>query len=88
MSSGVMTPCPPDSDLMKAWTAYQATDEFKDTLYWTTTETKMRKERAQELNVPPEANVATSFDREQRAKGQLWAAFMAGFGAAGGKVTF
>lgn len=88
MNNRPMAPCPPDSDLMKAWTSYQATDEFKDTLYWATTETLMRKERAQELNVSPEANVMNSVDREQRVKGQLWAAFMAGFGAAGGKVTF
>jgi hypothetical protein len=83
-----MAPCPPDSELMKAWNAYQAKDEFKDTLYWTTTETKMRRERAQELGIDPAANVASTIDREQRAKGSLWAAFMAGFAAAGGKVSF
>jgi hypothetical protein len=63
-------------------------DEFKDTLYWATTETKMRKERAQELGVDPALNIASTTDREQRAKGCLWAAFMAGFAAAGGKTTF
>lgn len=84
----VMTPAPADSDLMKAWNAYQETDDFKDSLYWATTETKMRKERAQELNVPPEANIANTVDRERMAKGSMWAAFITGFAAAGGKVSF
>ena len=88
MSGEAMMQCPPDSDLMKAWTAYQEADGFKDSLYWATTETVMRKERAQELNVPPENNVANATTREQYAKGALWAAFMAGFEAAGGRVRF
>lgn len=82
-----MTQCPPDHPLMKAWTAYQETDSFKDSLYWATTETVMRKERAQELGVDPTANVANAIQREQYAKGSMWAAFMAGFAAAGGKTS-
>jgi hypothetical protein len=88
MSSGAMAPCPVDSDLMKAWTAYQETEDFKNSVYWATTETRMRQERAEELNVPANANRATPYMREERAKGSLWAAFMAGFSAAGGKVSF
>ena len=86
--SEARAPCPPDSDLMKAWTKYQETDAFKDNLYWATTETVMRKERAQELGVDPAANVATGIHKEQRAKGCLWGAFLSGFEAAGGKVRF
>jgi hypothetical protein len=82
MSGGEMTACPPDSDLMRAWEKYQATDDFKNSLYWATTETVMRKERAAEQGVPPEANIASGVQREQYAKGSLWAAFVAGFGAA------
>lgn len=86
--SEAMTPCPPDSDLMKAWNAYQETEDFKNTLYWATTETKMRPERAEELGIDPLANRPTSEDRQRTATGSLWASFMAGFEAAGGKVTF
>lgn len=88
MTDGAMTQCPPGSDLMKAWNAYQEKDDFKNSLYWATTDTKMRKERAQELGIDPADNVATSADREARAQGSMWAAFLAGFEAAGGKVRF
>lgn len=83
-----MTLCPPDSDLMKAWNAYQETEDFKNTLYWATAETRMRPERAQEVGLDPTANVATPEMLVERRKGSLWAAFMAGFNAAGGKVRF
>jgi hypothetical protein len=76
-----MQQCSPDSPLMKAWNAYQDSDAFKDNLYWATTSTIMREERAQELGILPEMNVATGIQREQRAKGCLWGAFMAGFNA-------
>lgn len=72
---------PKDHPLMKAWTAYQETDDFKNSLYWATANTVMTKERAQELGVPPEQNQASDIQREQYAKGSLWAAFMAGFTA-------
>lgn len=75
---------PDDHPLMKAWETYQNTDGFKDSLYWATTPTVMRKERAQEHGVEPEDNVANPIQREQYAKGSLWAAFMAGWQASGG----
>lgn len=83
-----MSPCPPDSPLMKAWEAYQATDDFKNTLYWASAETRMRPERAQELGLDPTANVATPEMLAERRKGSLWGAFMAGFNAAGGQTSF
>jgi hypothetical protein len=85
MSERAMAPCPTDSDLMKAWNAFQDQDAFKDHLYWATTETKMRKGRAQELGVDPTSNAATSEDRERNLKGVMWGCFMAGFAAAGGR---
>lgn len=88
MSEGAMAPCPSDSDLMKAWNAYQETDDFKDSLYWASTDTVMRQERAQELGVQPDANVANSIQKEEHVKGALWAAFLRGFEAAGGQVRF
>lgn len=84
----VVTQCPPDSDLMKAWTKYEDTEDFKTSLYWATTETVMRPERAEELKIDPTANQATPEHRKNYAKGAMWAAFMAGFAAAGGKVRF
>lgn len=83
-----MTQCPPDSDLMKAWTGYQETDDFKNTLYWATTRLRMRQERAAEIGLDPAANVVTDEVRQHYAVGSLWASFMAGFAAAGGKVSF
>ncbi len=69
---------------MKAWNTYKEADNFKNSLYWATTQTRMRAERAAEHGVDPEANVATDEMRQQRAEGSLWAAFMAGWFAAGG----
>lgn len=88
MSSEAMGPCPPDSDLMKAWNAYKATEDYSNSHFWATTEKRTRPERATEMGLDPMANVATPEMREQRIEGSLWAAFMAGFAAAGGKVSF
>lgn len=88
MTESAMGPCPVDSDLMKAWKAYQATNDFQNTSFWATTSLKTRPERAAEIGLDPTANVATDEDRNRNIQGSLWAAFMAGFGAAGGKVTF
>lgn len=88
MTESAMTPCPDDSDLMKAWKAYQATDDFKNSSFWANTSLKTRPERAVEIGLDPQANVATDEDRQRNVQGSLWAAFMAGFAASGGKVTF
>lgn len=88
MTERAMAPCPPNSDLMKAWNAYQGTEDFKNTLYWATTENRMRPERAEELGVDPHTNVASPELLADYRKGSLWAAFVAGFAAAGGKTTF
>jgi hypothetical protein len=86
MACNPQTQCPPDSSLMKAWTAYQETESFKNSLYWAMTEFVMRQERADELGVMNQR--ATPSHREQTVKGSLWASFMAGFAAAGGKISF
>lgn len=78
MPSGASAPCPADHPRMIAWNAYQQSEDFKNTLHWakqniviTTAETA------------PEANrVNPEEGRDRRAKGSLWAAFMAGFAAA------
>lgn len=80
-----MSQCPPESDLMKAWNAYKETESYKNSLYWASTDLRMRQERAAERGIPPEANRATPEMRRQYAEGSLWAAFMNGWDAAGGK---
>jgi putative SOS response-associated peptidase YedK len=69
---------------MKAWSAYQETDEFKNAFKWVTAEQR----RALPKFYDKEANAVTEEQRDQWAQGSMWAAFMAGFEAAGGKVRF
>lgn len=83
-----MAPCPADSDLMKAWNAHKESEEYRNSFYWATTELRMRQECADEHGVPPEANRITPEIRQRNVEGSLWAAFLAGFSAAGGKVRF
>lgn len=82
------SPCPPDSELMKAWGKYQETEDFKNSFLWAKSETTMRPERAAEIGIDPQANRATPEMRDQYVKGALWASFVQGFGAAGGKIRF
>lgn len=79
-----MAPCPQDSSLMKAWESYKKTEDFKTSLKWVT------EEQRKPLMPPtdPTANGVSDFHRDQWAQGSMWAAFMAGFKAAGGQVTF
>lgn len=55
-------PCPPDSELMKAWEKYKASDDYANSLHWAA--------------------------KDEYREGSMWAAFMSGFEAAGGKITF
>lgn len=77
-----MTQVPLDSPLAKAWTAYQATEDFANSFYWATTDNRMRPERAEETGLDPLHNRATYEVKHERVKGSLWAAFMRGFGDA------
>jgi hypothetical protein len=79
-----MTPCPPDSELMRAWEIYQATDDFKNSFAWVTV-----NQRHLRVGPPlPGSNPVTTQDRDRWAMGSMWAAFMAGFEAAGGRTHF
>lgn len=77
-------PCPPDSDLMKAWNAYRETEDYTNSFKWVTTEQRRKLEPPSN----PNANGVSDWHRNQWAQGSMWAAFLAGFAAAGGKVTF
>lgn len=73
-----MSPVPADHPLMKAWTAYQQTDDFKNTFKWATSAILIAAQES-----APEANRVDPIEaRERRAMGTLWGAYMAGFNAA------
>lgn len=83
MTDGPEAPCPPDSDLMKAWKAHQETEDFKNSFNWATRLIGYDNDRS------PNGDQlrATDRQRSQWVKGSLWACFVAGFVAAGGKTT-
>lgn len=70
---------------MKAWTAYEATDDFKNGLMWATI-TRYTDSGSTHFAVDEPNNQISDLQREQHAKGSLWAAFVAGFEAAVGEV--
>lgn len=75
--SGAMQKCPDDHPLMIAWNAYQQTDDFKNTKDWATRSIIIASQAT-----AAEANRVDPWEeREKRAMGSLWAAFMAGFNA-------
>lgn len=77
--SDVQQQVPKDHPMMKAWEAYQATDEFKNSYGWAT--------KAIDFAVLPKpkdptANAFTHDNYRNAVKGSLWAAFVEGFNAA------
>jgi hypothetical protein len=78
MTGGAMRACDPDSAVMKAWEAYQKSEDFANTLRWVTVEQRMDRSGP----VPPGANRVGAEHLDRAAVGSLWAAFMAGFLAA------
>jgi hypothetical protein len=83
MSGGAMQQCPADSDLMKAWDAYQATEDYQNSYRWATAAieyTVLPKPK------DPARNAYTQDSYRQFVHGSMWAAFVAGFFAGGGKV--
>jgi hypothetical protein len=78
MSERAMAPCPANHPLMIAWTAYEKTEDFKNTMHWATANIVI----AAEPTLREANRVNPAEERERRAKGSLWAAFMAGFDAA------
>lgn len=68
-------PCPDDHPLMIAWTKYRHTEEAANSDKWA---------RTIHVSGPMQGQIIVS---HPHTEGSLWAAFMAGFEAAGGKVT-
>jgi hypothetical protein len=73
---------------MVAWKAYQQTETFQNNKHWALVIAQGRqlgapedKTAAYELRCVPLAQ------RDQSVMGALWGAFMAGYAAAGGKVS-
>jgi hypothetical protein len=85
--SEAMAPCPADSDLMKAWKSYQETDEAKNSKHWAMVIVPMIQ--ANDPEAKRKSYGLMDIDRrEGHVEGSLWAAFSAGFAAAGGKTRF
>lgn len=85
MSEGTpMALVPAGYPLMKAWTSYQETEDFKNTFKWTITSIVLTQ-----ASIAPELNRVNPIEeRERRAMGALWAAFMAGFNAATERAAY
>lgn len=81
-------PCPKDSALMKAWEAFQATDEYKNSLDWSTK--YVRRDDPEELERiwASGANAFTYRMKLQAVEGALWTLFSAGWSAGGGANPF
>lgn len=72
----VDAPVPKDRPLMKAWEAYKDSDEAKNSEKWA---------RHFVCNASPDQGVIDI--AHPHLNGSLWAAFCAGYAAAGGNVT-
>jgi hypothetical protein len=70
-----MTPLPDDHPLMVAWDAYRATPEASASQHWAAT---------LDVSKPMQGQIIVG---HPHLVGALWAAFMAGYAAAGGKTS-
>lgn len=71
----IATSVPADHPLMKAWTAYQKNDEFKNSLMWAT----VTDYRQAGVDRPDGLHAISDVAREQHATGAMWASFERGF---------
>lgn len=81
-----MAPCPADHPLMVAWEQYKATAEAENTFKWA----KQPLQFFEDSDIPEPKNGGNKWRKwnmENAVEGSLWACFMAGFEAAGGKVS-
>lgn len=85
--SDATTPVNPNSNLAVAWEAYQASDEYKNSKHWAMLIAPMVQYGDPEADRKRSYGIASIDERERYIEGSLWAAFMAGFGAAGGDIT-
>lgn len=81
-----MAPCPKDSPLMIAWEAYKATEGYANSYSWITRYIPEDDPQEIERIRQSGANAWTRQNKLQAAEGSMWASFMAGFTAAGGKI--
>lgn len=84
---GVSGPTPKDSELSKAWEAYRDTEDYRNSKHWAMTIAPMIQVGDPDADRKRYSLMPVD-QRERHIEGSLWAAFMAGFGAAGGKVSF
>lgn len=80
-------PCPADHPLMVSWKAYQETEDFKNSKHWAMNLIPMVQMGDPDGEKKRSYGIAPIEERERHIMGSLWACFMAGFAAAGGKAS-
>jgi hypothetical protein len=86
--SDAMAPCPPDSELMKAWEAYKVSEAYANSYSWITRYIPEDDPAEIERIRQSGANAWTRQNKLQAAEGSMWAAFVQGWNGAGGAPPF
>ncbi len=87
MEAAAQAPCPEDHPLRKAWDAYKATWAFENSKGWAMQIAPMVQAGAPDADHWRRFEIMPFEQRERHVEGSLWAAFMEGYRAAGGKTT-
>lgn len=87
MEAAAQAPCPEDHPLRKAWDAYKATWAFENSKGWAMQIAPMVQAGAPDADHWRRFEIMPFEQREHHVEGSLWAAFMEGYRAAGGKIT-
>ena len=86
IAEAAQTPCPPEHPLRQAWDAYKATHAFENSKGWAMQIAPMVQAGDREGERKRRFEIMSLEQRERHVEGSLWAAFMAGFHAAGGNT--
>jgi len=81
------TPIHNDHPLKKAWDAYRATEDYANSKGWALQISPMVQVDDPDAERKRRHEIMPFDQRERHVEGTLWAAFLAGFSAAGGSVT-
>lgn len=82
----VMRKLPDDHPLMVAWNKYQDSEEFKSSKNWALQIAPLVQEGDPNAEHKHRFEIMPLHQRDQLVQGSLWAAFAAGYKAAGGKI--
>ena len=75
-----------DSDLAIAWDAYKASDSFQNSRKWALHIAPIVQSGDPDAELKRACELMPFEQRKRHVEGSLWAAFMAGWNAAGGKL--